>query len=206
MKTFYKVFLCIIIAIGVIPSCSDDDGCSGFEVEEFFNVTGMTVSHIRGDSISYAPLDPNVTIAPDDYNGVHIYAEAEFYSNVIRKTNPFIFGQRLMACSVPANGWNGSETESIVDIKVVTVNELNEDFPANSDISEIVNVRTFDETTPLTEFIDREKGKLLEVYLFPITLQPTMLPIPGKQFVLEITFTLNDGESYKATTSAVTFI
>lgn len=203
----WKIFtLLVFLTFGMLPGCGDDfDSCISGNTERFFDITGFTSYHARGEIFNYKPLSNNSIVAFDDYRGLHIYPQLRYYNveSIPEETFPS-FTSKMMACTPVLQGYEGSENEALFALTVTTLTDFNDAHRSGDKLDDIINVLDGDRYITLSSFLQDRQDKLLTNENFPIVIQPDKQSTLSSTLQLEIYLELSNGESYTFLTDEVT--
>ena len=209
MKAVKTLFVIIILTLGIFPGCgSDPEECERM-VARYFDIFGIEVQHARGDAFNAELLPSGSSILFANYRGFHILPNVELYGMRTTRKKSILSEFSIISSAwagVFIPGDQGSETEMLTDISVTTLNDFNEQYPAGSNIEEVISVRIGENIIPLQEFLSSKQNDLIQLADLPYVLIPTIEPSRSNPFQVRVQFDLSTGETYEATSGEVNFL
>lgn len=211
MKNFKTIFLTLLLSIGfMLPSCEKEaiiTGCEDMEDYRYFDIKGLAISYLEKDTLdSFKFLSEDVdTIIFSDLAGIYVEYEVDYHANVA----PFSFIGSMMACTFLA-GYDGSKTEQLVDLSIITLNDFDDTHLANSSINDLIIVDgdwvvkndTWVQETPsdLSDYLANQTGLIRNPYL-RLALKKAPEINPELRFSIKVE--LSTGESYQEESRAI---
>ena len=192
--------LTIYLFIGIlIPSCDwittiDDCDCSG---SRYFDMEGLQVD-------AFTDIDQGILVTPaqqltlSEFDGFYVDYLVNYHACLMPKAD---FSLSLMnsalACSC-LGGFDGSNTEELVDFTITTINDFNADHLAGSDIIDLFQYEGgfFEpDDQPLADFLMQEQSGKLTIE----DMRLRLLEAPSMDSVLQIKvrMELSTGEVYE---------
>ncbi len=202
-STFLKIAFTLILAIGfILPSCNNDDGidCDCPTVNQYFDIGGLDVLLSEENGI-----DNSAAYRWSDLLGTLDY-DVTYYGNLKKKKKHTFFTSISLiptasACSCLWNGYAGSE-EGIESLTFKTIFDYNVDYPAGSDISDIIRLNLNSGNYESVDNFITENNTIIfnEFSQFKLEEAPTANSV----FQLEIEMTLTNGETHSILTDEIT--
>lgn len=157
MKNVKTIFLTILLSIGfILPSCKKDS-CDGVDVDSFryFDIQGIDAFMYK-DTLGFDLITATDSITFSGKVGLYIAYKSDYHGYLApAKTAPFSLMNTSWACSF-IGGYDGSKTEKLVNLSIITLNDFDEMHPANTSINELLDYDgTYqnEDNLPLAEFL-----------------------------------------------------
>ena len=201
--------LIVVLTIGIFPGCGGDPEDCERTVPLYFDVFGIELAHASGNAFSFQILPSGSSLLFENYRGIHILPNVNLYG-LAEPKKPSLFKQLFQSNSLWAGdfipGSGGSETEILSNIEVTTINEFSDQYPAGSNIDEIIEVWQGENLIPLADFLASKSESLLQLEDLPYVLRPSIKPPSDVAFevIIEITFT--NGENYSARSGSLNIL
>ena len=203
MKNIKIIGLTLFLFIGfILPSChkvTDDyyDPICDCEQTKFFDIKGLNDLTYQLDSISREVAMPLDTVSFSEFTGgisitylvdYHAFAEpkASFSFSLINTVDA--------SCFCPY-GYAGSKTEKIKSFSVITINDFDNEHPANSNINDLL--MTYDQDNKLINFDDFLNNKTDAIKKWRRILRLKKAPTLNAKFNFKIKLELSTGEVYE---------
>ena len=204
----------LLVALMILPvpfSCEDRNECIEFDREPYFSMQDMVFRYVdlywrnpRTNKLMFEALsqDYDSFVYPSD--SLALYFEAPdtallFHSQVQNKFN-FGFTMEAFACTQKRNGWAGTRDQ--VDQIIVTSNyDFDETHDKNDNLSDIVDIFAYNNTTGKNSWAKLNEFNLLSPYEAParfyllIKRKPTRSKV--QQFVIKYYMVNQPGEASK---------
>jgi len=207
MKSAKFIGLTLFLFIGfIIPSCdkNDDDYYDPYcdcELTKFFDIKGFNDFTYNRDSVSRIVVSPLDTVPISEFTGGIVVSYRVDYHAFAEPKSNFSFSLINTAdasCFCP-RGYAGSNTEKIKNFSITTINDFDNEHPANSNISDLFNVHNSSENTltNLDDFLsDQTTGFIKEQRMI---LRLKKAPTLNAEFNFKIKVELSTGEVYEKT-------
>lgn len=195
MKIF-KLLLTAVLVVGfIMPGC-DSINCNCGDTKPYFDIEGFDASLIQANvaSLQWEEFRGTMNYITTYYGDLNMeQKENEFYT--------FSLISSALACSCLPNGYDGSEV-GIDSLTFTTTYDYNANFPAGSDISDILEFRPWDrDYMTYAEFmVENDLSVIREQEDFRLTEAPDMTDTPLQ---LTIRLVLDNGEIYELTTEGI---
>lgn len=202
MKSIKIALLSVIFMIGfILPSCKKDiDSCGGSSLESsrYFNIKGLNAFVYQNNDNGFEVISSKDTLPFLETTGIYLIYQAEYHSlNLPAFNNSFSLLSTAMACTPIQPGYDGSKTERLENLTITTLNDFDEEHPANSSINDFFEVQTSvfqGEDIPLTEFLQNQTENIkTQELLLKLKQVPTATPT----FHFKISIELSTGEKYE---------
>lgn len=204
MKNFKTILLSLFFTIGFIfPSCKKENLCGGKSIESprYFDINGLEAVVFQNNK-GYKLLEPLDTISFSGTTGIYMTYQADYHSLRLPSFNhTFSLINSTMACSPTIPGYDGSKTEKLENLSIITLNDFDDEHPANSPINDLFEVQSefFNgEDIQLMEFLQDQTENIKSQELFLILKQA---PTSNTAFHFKIIVDLSTGESYETESS-----
>lgn len=189
------VGITLILVIGfTMPSCEPKDSCHGVVFRNYFEVENIEVKSFT-DYSENESIALNDSVTFEEIDVIHVdYIVNYIASNQPKRDWSFSLMPSALACSfIP--GSSGSKTERLTKFSIITLNDFDDDHPANSNINELFDYEgyywdTLDDSIPLTQFISEQTENLKEEDMF---LKLKKAPEINKEFRLKVVMELSTG-------------
>jgi len=205
MKSLKTIFLTLVLSIGfMLPSCEKEAiiltscGDVDFDAIRFFDINGLTAFWYKADSIrSYMPINPTDSVTFSELGGLFIQYEAAYHGAIMPDLNPsFSLMTTALACTyIP--GSEGSKTEKLTNLSIITLNDFDEDHLANNALNDIMNFKgdylEMDDL-PLIDYLANQTENIKSQYLL---LQLNKAPTLNPEVKIQIKVELSTGEIYE---------
>jgi len=209
MKNIRILLLTLLLSTGfLLPSCEKDvTSCDGVDVNAFryFDIQGID-AFIYKDALGFELMTTIDTITFSGKVGLYLDYVAEYHAIVEpSKSTSFSLINSAWACSIPVGGYDGSKTEKLVNLSIVTLNDFDEMHLANSSINDLLDYDgTYDigEKMPLEDFLANQSENIMYEIL---TLQLKKAPELNREFRYKVMVELSTGEVYEAESVPVYF-
>lgn len=186
-----------------LPNCAPVCRC-GPITGEYFDVKGMDVTHARKDPNRQVEADELMDF--EDYTGINIAFDVEYVASLSRQANPWRFSliPEALACDCEYNGISGSKSERLDSFQVITLNDFDDEHPANSSINDLLTAYDIwgGDVDPLNEIVANYQGNLQEEAM---TLKLAKAPELDKEFRVKVVVGLSTGEVYEQEVYPVRF-
>ena len=198
-KLNLRTFLLIgLITFGIMPGCNDFLECD-INAPQYFDIFGVEVRHAIGTIGSIQFAEENSTSVIDNYFGIQISPDAQFYGLESSRKNSFSWiGSKLWASGPAIAGWGGSENEMLEDLQVTTLNDFDDTHPAGSTLNDLLSVRLFDGEQDLDSYIQQNNDRLIQIEDLPYILSLEKAPTADSVFQIRVSMTLSTGEEYSS--------
>ena len=200
MSYIKTVLLVVVLTIGIFPGCGGDPEECVRTSPRYFDIFGIEVQHASGNAFSFQILPSGSSLLYENYRGLHVLPNVNLYGSASPEKSflsELFKGKSLWAGDfIP--GDQGSETEVLSDIDVVTINEFNDTYPAGSSIKDIIEVWVGESLVNLEEFINSKNSSLVQLEDLPYVLRPSVSPSTDIPFQVRITISFENGEAYEA--------
>lgn len=208
MKNFRIFILTLLLSTGfLLPSCEKNrDSCHGvdFEAAQYFDIQGMNAFMYEA-SLGLDLIRAADTVVFSERVGLHLTYIVDYHAFVEPvKSTPFSLINTASACSVLA-GYEGSKTEKLVNLSIITLNDFDSLHLANSSINDLLDYDgTFyqEDKLPLADFLGEQTENIMYEALF---LQLQKAPELNREFRYKVMVELSTGEMYEAESSPVYF-
>lgn len=204
MNNFKTILLTLLFSIGFIfPSCKKDHLCESGPSYRYFDITGLEAAVFKNDDITGFELFNTLdTIAYSESVGIYMFYQADYHTAV---SPTFSLMNSAMACSPTVSGYDGSKTEQLTHLSIITLNDFDPEHLANSAIEDLLEVqlgRLNENNLPLLEYLANQTENIK----YPdLSLKLTKAPELNSEFKFKIAVQLSTGESYEAESSPVYF-
>ena len=209
MKNFKTILLTLLFSIGFIfPSCKKEkigirDSCDGvdFDSYRYFDIKGLEAFVFKKDINSFEIVSSLDTISFSENTGIYMQYLAEYHAATSLSLSLI---NSTMACSF-IGGFDGSKTEKLTHLSIITLNDFDEEHLANSPINDLLEVqlRTFNEDKlPLLEYLANQTENIKHQTLL---LNLNKAPELNSEFKFKIEVLLSTGESYEVESNPVYF-
>ncbi|MFK7950885.1 MAG: hypothetical protein AB8G11_25115 [Saprospiraceae bacterium] len=190
-----KILLTSVLVIGfIIPGCDPGKNCDCGDVKPYFEVLGLTAELIQANvaSVQWQDFQGNMDLISTYYGDLNVEEDKFFTFSLI---------PTAAACSCLPNGYEGSEV-GIETLSFITTYDYNVDYPAGSDIAEILEFSNWgseyksyqDYTTENEDII------LFEMQNFRLKQAPDTNNTPLQ---LTIRLVLDDGQNFEFMTEGI---
>lgn len=193
----------------MLPSCKKEAliGCEDVEDYRYFDIKGLDISYLKKDTLdSFEFLSMDIdTISFSAFAGMYIAYEVDYHA----ATASFSLIGSTMACNI-LGGYDGSKTEQLLDLSIITLNDFDDTHLANSSINDLIIVDgnwvvkndTWVQETPsdLSDYLASQTAPIRNPFL---RLQLKKAPEINPELSFSIKVELSTGESYEQESRAV---
>ncbi len=211
MGNFKTVFLTLLFSIGfMLPSCKKDEvitGCENAEDYRYFDIKELDIAYLKKDTFdSFRPLSMDMDTIPfAEFAGIYILYEVDYHAAV---TSFSLMGS-AMACSIFA-GYDGSKTERLTGLSIVTLNDFDEAHLANSTMDDLIIVEgswgLVDDTwvqEATSDLPDYLANQTMPIRSQTLRLLLKKMPEINPELKFSINVELSTGESYEQETRPI---
>jgi len=199
MKSLKTVILTVFLSIGFLfPSCDRDPYpvCNCPDVLPYFDIMDLKIHNTEKVKSYSKIIDANQSsISRDSFEGLFLEYLVDYHSNIDFN---FSLMNSAIGCSCIDSGYKGSATEKLESIEIITLNDFDDDHPANTSINDLF-IMTFETTDqpqlPLDEFL-LDNSSLIEFQFLPLRI--TKAPENDMTFHVNVILKLSTGEEYQA--------
>ena len=202
MKSAKITGLTLFLFIGfIVPSCDkvDDDGfdcdCSQYQ---YFDIRGLKDFSYRQDSLLREEILPFDTVSFAEFSGGAILSYfVEYHAFAEPKYEPsFSLIPTANACSC-IGGYGGSKTEKFKSFTITTINDFDNEHPANSNINDLLITNDQEGNyIPFDEFLNNQTGFIMQEWR---VIKLKKAPVLNPEFNFKVRLELSTGEVYEKT-------
>jgi len=199
------IMLTILLTVGIsFQSCERVDtgfGCgdsSSNTATNYFDIKGFYVSNYKKDGPCCTDaIAQGDSISFQDFSYINVRYLMDYIAlNNDKHTSGFSFMSSLNACSPVPPGMNGSKTERLKSLYVVTLNDFDSSHFANDTINDLlVNLTNNNEKQDLNEYLAQDTG-LIKLQELSIGLKVS--PFLNNELKYKVIINLFTGEKYQA--------
>lgn len=210
MQNFKTVFSTLLLVVGfVFPSCEDDFliDCDCSDIKPHFNINNLEIQNtIKKNDNWFVPITVGVdSINFESYEGINLDYIVDYHSSINWN---FSLMNSAAACSCLGPGWNGSTTEKIETLEIITLNNFDEEHLSGSTINDFFSIsylgrNNADLKQSLEDFL-LENDSFIEIEDLPLTLEKA--PTKDSIFHVKVVLKLSTGELYEAENLPIKFL
>lgn len=207
MKSLKTVLLTLILSIGfLLPSCDRDPDafCNCPEVIPYFDIMDLKIHNTEKVEDFSRIIDSNQdSISSDRFEGIFLEYLVDYHSDI---NFNFSVMNSAFGCSCVGSGYKGSATEKIESFEIITLNDFDDDHPANTSINDlfIVSIETTGQAPlSLNDFLLDTSSFIKYEYL---PLRITKTPQNNPDFHIKVILKLSTGEEYEVENSPIRMI
>ncbi len=201
MKKVSALVVLFWIGMAALPGC---DSCV-CPKDRYADVIGLTPSIVKVDAATSGPnyIRGGESIPWSDIAFFNLTYEIRTYS----QRNQPDWGMAVYACDCNPPGWSGS-SEKLTTLTVRTVFDFDNAHPAGSLLTDIAVLRNYNtgsinsSSIPLADFLAKGPVSYRDMLKFS-QLSLTGKPTQKGPFALDITVTLDNGETYTTRTTPI---
>lgn len=212
MKSIKKLLLITILSIGfVLPSCNKDHfgtSCDDvdFEASRYFDIQGLTAFWYEADTLyNFNQINPTDSILLPELGGLFMEYEVEYHASTSNFTPSFSLMSSALACSY-LPGYDGSKTEKLTDLSIITLNDFDEEHLANSSLNDLIDFQGdylfSQENSTLADYLLNQTENIKSQYLI---LQLNKAPTLDQEVRVKIVINLSTTERYEEEIAPITF-
>ncbi|MEO1513925.1 MAG: hypothetical protein AAFV95_02895 [Bacteroidota bacterium] len=202
--------LLFLLSFGLQNCGSNDDDldCNCPDIDKpFFDVTGFEVNHYREENnCCRVEMTEGESVSFANYATMNIEYQVDYISQCrARKNWHFSLMSSAYACSCVGEGYEGAKEERLTSIRVITLNDFDEDHKANDVINDLLTVPvvTPSEPTFLDDYVQYLEQNNLNIETETMILELTKAPELDENFQVKVVIELSNGESYEMESVAV---
>lgn len=208
MKNIRILFLTLLLSIGfLLPSCEKDGtSCDGVDSDaaRYFDIQGIDAFMYK-DTLGFDFITTTDTITFSGKVGLYLDYVAEYHAMMkLPKSTSFSLINNAWACSIIA-GYDGSKTEKLVNLSIVTLNDFDEMHLANSSINDLLDydgTYNLGDKMSLEDFLADQTENIMSETLL---LQLKKVSELNREFKYKVIVELSTGEVYEAESMPVYF-
>lgn len=197
MNNIKTTLLTVLFTIGfILPSCKKDFSglCGDVASFRYFDIKGLDVFAYQDDVDGFEIFDSVDTISFSENVGIFMQYQADYHAAILPAMGLM---NSAVACSV-IGGYDGSKTEKLEDISIITLNDFDKDHLANSSIGDLLEVDLDginEDTLPLMDYLANQTENIKKQAL---KIRLKKAPELNQEFLFKIEVELSTGERYEA--------
>ncbi|MFK7807158.1 MAG: hypothetical protein AB8F74_05075, partial [Saprospiraceae bacterium] len=154
MKAKQLILTSILFLGFTFNNCVDEqeDDCNFPNANPYFDIEGVKINNLN---LSGNILSENDTVELSDYYGMSLNYEVSYHASHFQRKKNWSFGTMNMAygCTPPVDGYDGSKTERLKSIYIITLNDLYDTHLANDTINDLLSIERGSSRISLDDFL-----------------------------------------------------